>query len=56
MEELDPLERMRRRYNLDQQGQAQVSAPRISTLEEELEDVKRKVNIYDFDYKVLLGW
>lgn len=50
------MERMRRRFELDAAVKAggHVPArepPRIPSLEEELEAIKRKVNIYDFDYK-----
>mmetsp|Transcript_838 Transcript_838/g.1892 ORF Transcript_838/g.1892 Transcript_838/m.1892 type:complete len:101 (-) Transcript_838:517-819(-) len=46
VEELDPLERMRRRYALDRPEQ-----PQISSLEDELRNMQQTVNIKDFDYK-----
>ena len=49
MEELDPLERMRRQYGLDRSGAAPQS--HITTLEDELERTLKKVDIHNFDYK-----
>ena len=52
VEELDPLERMRKRYGLDaaaEQRRLQQSVP-IPSLEEELLKTQREVNIKDFDY------
>ncbi|GIL79250.1 hypothetical protein Vretimale_16439 [Volvox reticuliferus] len=60
VEELDPLERMRRRYGLQDGAGAAGSgmAPRrqparedFPSMEAELEDIKTKVDIYNFDYK-----
>ncbi len=53
LEELDPVERMRRRYGIGEPGtvaRAADSAP-ISSLEEELEATLKKIDIKDFDYK-----
>lgn len=55
MEEMDPLERMRRRYGLDAAAAAAAEQRRmhsvpIPSLEEELLRTQRKVNIRDFDY------
>ena len=52
VEELDPLERMRKRYGLDaaaEQRRLLQSVP-IPSLEEELLKTQREVNIKDFDY------
>lgn len=46
---MDPMEKMRRRYNLDR-GEPD-ERPAIPSLEEELEAVHSRVNIHDFDYK-----
>lgn len=46
---MDPMEKMRRRYNLDRGEPEQL--PDIPSLEEELLAVHKKVNIHDFDYK-----
>ncbi|KXZ56362.1 hypothetical protein GPECTOR_1g320 [Gonium pectorale] len=63
VEEMDPLERMRRRYGLEdggagsgssgpgRRGRGQTPQPEIPSLEQELEDIRRKVDIYNFDYK-----
>ncbi|GLI66821.1 hypothetical protein VaNZ11_010773 [Volvox africanus] len=60
VEELDPLERMRRRYGLQDGAGAtgsymaphrQPARRELPSLEAELEDIKAKVDIYEFDYK-----
>ncbi|GFR41304.1 hypothetical protein Agub_g1980 [Astrephomene gubernaculifera] len=54
VEELDPVERMQRRYGIQHGtagGAKRPAAPVLPSLEEELEAMKRKVDIYDFDYK-----
>lgn len=55
VEELDPVERMRRRYGLGEGGEGaagglSASAP-IRSVEEELEATLKQINIKDFDYK-----
>mmetsp|Transcript_7306 Transcript_7306/g.18108 ORF Transcript_7306/g.18108 Transcript_7306/m.18108 type:complete len:106 (-) Transcript_7306:1694-2011(-) len=50
MEELDPMERMRRRYGLEGGDTAATSKPEISSLEEELEATLKKINLKDFEY------
>lgn len=44
LEELDPLEKLRRKFKLDE-------GPPISSLEEELEAMYQKVKIDNFEYK-----
>ncbi|GIL58097.1 hypothetical protein Vafri_12943 [Volvox africanus] len=60
VEELDPLERMRRRYGLQDGAGAtgthmpprrQLAREEPPSLEAELEDIKSRVDIYNFDYK-----
>lgn len=56
VEEMDPVERMRRRYGLDSGGGGAPSrqerkAPMIPSLEEELANTMRTIDIKDFDYK-----
>uniref|UniRef100_A0A7S3VLC2 Cytochrome c oxidase assembly protein COX16, mitochondrial n=1 Tax=Dunaliella tertiolecta TaxID=3047 RepID=A0A7S3VLC2_DUNTE len=63
VEEMDPVERMRQRYGLNEVsgseltqargGRASVSAPQISSIEEELENTLKKVDIKDWDYKAV---
>jgi hypothetical protein len=49
VEEMDPLERMRMRYGLDAES-VQKPQVKISSLEEELEELQRTLDIKNFDY------
>jgi len=49
VEEMDPVERMRRRYRISE-SESKGSVP-IPSLEDELNSVQKSINIYDFDYK-----
>ncbi len=61
IEEMDPVERMRRRYGLTDRGGSSSATgdeqpprkapPPIPTLEEELNSLRASVDIRDFDYK-----
>jgi hypothetical protein len=56
VEEMDPVERMRRKYGLDSgssgaQSRQERKAPVVPSLEEELAKTMSSINIKDFDYK-----
>mmetsp|Transcript_3745 Transcript_3745/g.10576 ORF Transcript_3745/g.10576 Transcript_3745/m.10576 type:complete len:104 (+) Transcript_3745:438-749(+) len=50
VEEMDPLERMRKAYGLNATSQ-QREPTRIASIEEELASINSKIDIRDFDYK-----
>ncbi|KAG2499242.1 hypothetical protein HYH03_002821 [Edaphochlamys debaryana] len=55
VEELDPLEEMRRKYGLENGGKPVVrrrrEEPKMSSLEEELEQMNKKVDYRNWDYQ-----
>mmetsp|Transcript_4547 Transcript_4547/g.7756 ORF Transcript_4547/g.7756 Transcript_4547/m.7756 type:complete len:109 (+) Transcript_4547:205-531(+) len=52
VEEMDPMERMRRRYNIGAgAGESAASEPEMSSLEDELKDTLSKMDLRTFEYK-----